>query len=165
MDRLMRASALGVILCGVVFGFVVGSRIDQSTITLLSGTLVGALVATPCVAVITWLAARRRDEGRRDDDWRAREHYLRQSAPLPPEPPQYWVVPGQPVTVDGRTARLAAPMNWPTGYGDLAGYMPRPRRKFYVIGENGEPRELADPSSPPLSPGQYDDPEDAPAVF
>jgi len=164
MDRLMKASAFGVILCGIVFGFVVGSRIDQSTITLLSGTLVGVLVATPCVAVITWLTARRRDDSRRDD-WRAHERYLRQTAPLPPEPPQYWVVQGQPVAADGRTARLSAPMGWPGHYGDAADYMPRPRRKFYVIGENGEPREVADPSGPALSPGQYDDMEDGPPVF
>ncbi len=160
MDRIVKASAFGVILCGVVFGFVVGSRIDQSTITLLSGTLVGVLVATPCVAVITWLAARRRD-----DDWRARERYMRQSAPLPPEPPQYWVVQGQPVAADGRAARLSTPMGWPGQYGDAAGFMPRPRRKFYVIGENGEPREVTDASNPALSAGRYDDPEDSPPVF
>lgn len=166
MDRLLKASALAVILCGVVFGFVAGSRIDQSTITLLSGTLVGVLVATPCVAAITWLAARRRD-----DDWRARERYMRQSAPLPPEPPQYWVVQGQPVATDGRTARLSAPMGWPGQYGDAgsastgSAFMPRPRRKFYVIGENGEPREVADASNAALSPGRYDDTEDTPPVF
>lgn len=160
MDRIVKASALGVILCGVVFGFVVGSRIDQSTITLLSGTLVGVLVATPCVAAITWLTVRRRD-----DDWRARERYMRQSAPLPPEPPQYWVVQGQPVTADARTARLSAPMGWSGPYGDAAGFMPRPRRKFYVIGENGEPREVADSANSALSTGRYDDMDDAPPVF
>jgi hypothetical protein len=160
MDRMVKASAFGVILCGVVFGFVVGSRIDQSTITLLSGTLVGVLVATPCVAAITWLTVRRRD-----DDWRARERYMRQSAPLPPEPPQYWVVQGQPMTADARAARLSAPMGWPGQYGDTAGFMPRPRRKFYVIGENGEPREVEDAANPALSAGRYDDMDDAPPVF
>ncbi len=160
MDRIVKASAFGVVLCGVVFGFVVGSRIDQSTITLLSGTLVGVLVATPCVAAITWLAVRRRD-----DDWRARERYTRQAAPLPPEPPQYWVVQGQPMTADARTARLSAPMGWPAQYGNAAGFMPRPRRKFYVIGENGEPHEVADAGNPALAPGQYDDLADAPPVF
>lgn len=160
MDRIIKATAFGVILCGIVFGFVVGSRIDQSTITLLSGTLVGALVTAPCVAAITWLAARRRD-----DDWRPREHYLRQSSPLPPEPPQYWMAQGQPVTADARTARLAAPMGWPGQYGEAAGFMPRPRRRFYVIGENGEPREVADSANPAPSAGGYDDTDDAPAVF
>ncbi len=159
MDRIVKAIAFGIILCGVAFGVIVGSRIDQSTITLLSGTLVGMLVATPSVAAITWLTMRRREE-RRAGEW-----HWRQSAPLPPEPPQYWVMQGQPAARDGRTAHLSTRLGWPTHYGNAADFMPRPRRKFYVIGENGEPHEVADAENPALAPGRYDDLEDSPPVF
>ena len=161
MDRLIKASAFAIVVCGIAFGFVAGSRIDQSTITLLSGTLVGIAVASPCVAIITWLAMRRKD-----DEWRGRERMMRQGAPLPPEPPQYWVVQGPPMAADGRTQRLAAPMamGWAGQYGEAAGLIPRPRRKFYVIGENGEPREVVDPTAPALTADGYGG-EESPQVF
>jgi hypothetical protein len=145
MDKLLKSLAFGIVLCGIVFGFVVGSRIDQSTITLLSGTLVGIAVAAPCVAVITWLVVRRKD-----DEWRVRERMLRQSAPLPPEPPAYWVVQAPPNA--GVIGSPGAPSNpyalanpYTTSMMPASG-MPRPRRRFYVIGENGEPREVPDPA-------------------
>lgn len=138
MDKLIKSLAFGIVVCGIAFGFVAGSRIDQSTITLLSGTLVGIAVASPCVAIITWLAIRRKDDAQ-EREWRMRERTMRQGAPLPPEPPQYWVVQAPPPAQNGR---LIAPY----GY-DQTAMVPRPRRRFYVIGENGEPREVADPTA------------------
>ncbi|MCS7062253.1 MAG: hypothetical protein RMN25_13990 [Anaerolineae bacterium] len=161
MDRIIKASAFGIVLCGIVFGFVAGSRIDQSTITLLGGALVGVLLATPCVAAVTWLAARRRD-----DAWRTQAQFMRHTAPLPPEPPQYWSVQSQPLPVGNRGPNLPVPMTWAgqaspgqtwPGQYDPAGFIPRPRRKFYVIGENGEPQEVTESVGRPLPRDQYDE--------
>ena len=158
MDRFIKASAIGIVLCGIVFGIVAGSRIDQSTITLLSGTLVGLAVGAPCAAIITWLAIRRRE-----DEWKARERAIRQQMQMQPPPPAWDVrLPAPPMenALLGQLAALAQLQQFQgQGTGAGAGYgaggypqvfLPRPPRKFYEIGDDGEAHEMADDSSGPL---------------
>lgn len=133
MDRLIKTLAVALIIFAVVLAFVVGNRMEQATITLLSGAAVGILLCAPAAAVIT-LATLRRKDLIRD------ERGQRYTSPLPQEPPTYWSVPHNPYVIDAR--RLAPGMGYlaPQGYGD-ANYALPARRKFYVIGENGDAQD------------------------
>jgi hypothetical protein len=152
MDRLLRALSIAIVIFATIVAFVVGSRIDQNTISLLSGTMIGILIATPGAAIITFVLLRRRENNAASGYDRS----LRHSAPLPQNPPQYWVLPQtmQPMRagaypVNAIPAGITA-MGWPMAPGmggEEMNYLPRPRRKFYVIGENGEPKALDDPAT------------------
>ena len=78
------------------------------------------------------------------------ERATRSSVPLPQSPPQYWVMPQMPAIANASMLQNALPggssvNGWP---GSQDGhYLPRPSRRFYVIGENGETKTVAgDPS-------------------
>ena len=133
MDRFIKTSAVALIIFAVVLAFVVGTRMEQATIILLSGAAGGILLCAPCAAVITFAAMKRRESAVRDD------RIQRYTAPLPQEPPTYWTLPAGPYVMDAR--RFAAGL--PAGAGGYAdpGYSMPARRKFYVIGESGEVRD------------------------
>lgn len=135
MDKLLKATFAGIILCGIVFGFVVGSRIDQSTITLLSGTLVGIAVAAPCTACIVWLVMRRQVE---DERVKSRAMQMNRM-----EMTQPWQV-QQPAMPDPALmmAMMMQQRGLPQGQ-QPQGFMPR-QRQFYTIGSDGEPKQLTD---------------------
>lgn len=128
MGKLMKAVAAAVILFFIVLGLVIGSRMDQTTIALLGGTMIGLLIATPSAAIVTYLAIRNRDEHSN----RPIHSYQQQ-----PQPPQYWVVP--------QSQHLPAPT---PHYNALpSNQYPAPfelpsRRKFYLIGDNGDATEI-----------------------
>src|SRR5262245_32456509 len=79
MDKLIKATAVAVVLFFVILAVVIGSRIDQITIALLAGVTVGLLVATPCTALVTYLAMRQNHEVIHHHD-----SGLYYGAPLPP---------------------------------------------------------------------------------
>jgi hypothetical protein len=129
MERLVKAVALAVILFFVVLGFVIGSRMDQTTIALLGGTTIGLLIAAPCSAIVTYLVLRNRDER----GYGQSRHYNQPQQ----TPPQYWVVQQAPNMPQSQphyntlpTTQYAAPFELP------------PRRKFYLIGESGDTSEI-----------------------
>jgi hypothetical protein len=152
MDRVIRATSVAIVVFATIVAFIVGSRIDQNTISLLSGTLIGILVTAPCVAIITFVAVRRRES----NSVSSYDRSMRQSVPMPQSPPQYWVLPqqfqgmgnpaGNPAYAHNAIAAGIAAPNWPMAQEDMQ-YLPRPRRRFYVIGENGEPKLLEDGSA------------------
>jgi len=160
MEKITRALAFGLLIAMVSFGIISATRVDASTIALLSGTAIGVLVAGPCAAAITWLAVRRRE------DTVQRERYNRNSAPMPSEPPQYWVVPGERVVLDARNGRLqpGTPAPW-SGMGTTDAYLPRPRRRFFMIGESGDQQELRDPASAMTSMDSSGSGEEGSGVF
>ena len=136
MEIFIRSLAIAIVLFFVVLGMVIGSRMDQTTIALLGGTVVGLLIATPCAVIVTYLAVRNRNE---------------LSAPctrqftqpvLPANPPQYWVVPQtmlapahiSPQSSTGVASALQQPV--------APAFELPPRRKFYLIGATGVPSEI-----------------------
>jgi hypothetical protein len=145
-----------VVLFAVVFAVVIGTRIDQNTVSLLAGTALGVMFTAPCVALIVWLVVRQRDDTRgvpRGYDVRTR------SVPyLAPEPPQYWIMPSPPQQTETRLPTMNAPsVNQPAWF-DPA--LLTARRRFVVIGEGGEVAEVRDPLA--MLPGRDD--EDATAL-
>ncbi|MEO6061449.1 MAG: hypothetical protein ABIQ99_05875 [Thermoflexales bacterium] len=133
MDKFIKTSALALIIFAVVLAFVVGTRMEQATIILLSGAAVGILLCAPCAAFITFAAMKRREGPVRD------ERMQRYTAPLPQEPPTFWSLPSGPYMVDARRFAPGLPAG-NGGYADMGYSMPA-RRKFYVIGESGEVRD------------------------
>lgn len=120
-----RISAIGILLFAAVLAYVVGTRIDKETISLLSGTAIGILVATPCASLITWILVKRRydDDRRKLEPTRTSYHFNRGAVD-----PQNWVAPQV----------YPYPQGYQQGYPQLPpGDMwqqPRPQRQFRVIG-------------------------------
>ncbi len=146
MERILRALSVSIVIIGSVVAFAVSTHIDQTTISVISGTVLGILIALPCGALLAFVLLRRRDNGYTATTY---ERQMRSTVPLPPNPPQYWVLPPQlagmanPAMLrNGMNAVLASPATWPSTV-DATGVLP-PRRRFYVIGENGEPRAVDD---------------------
>jgi hypothetical protein len=159
MDRVLRATSVAIIIFATVTAFVIGSRIDQNTISLLSGTMIGILVAAPCAAIITFVLVRRRDA----NSLSSYDRNMRQSTPMPQSPPQYWVMPQQYAQLNGAAYMQAGgAQGWPMPQQD-APYLPRQRR-FYVIGENGDPRMLEDRSAMAGSGDPYEADSESPGA-
>jgi hypothetical protein len=137
MEKVIRATSVAIVIFVTVIAFAVGSRIDQNTISVLSGAVIGILVATPCAAIITFLLVHRKDQ----NGVSVYERQIRHSAPLPQNPPQYWVLPQQFAPMInpayGNQALGAGTPGWQMQQNGVQA-LPRPRRRFYVIGESGE---------------------------
>ena len=137
MERLVKAVAAAVILFFAVLGLVIGTRMDQNTIALLGGTTIGLLIATPCAAVVTYLAVRNRDD-------HTYERGPRYTSHMPQSPPQYWVVPQhmqmqQPVQPQ---PQLQTPNAYAVRQPTNEYVLPAVKRRFYMIGETGDVQEL-----------------------
>jgi hypothetical protein len=141
MDKVNRAAAVGIILFSIVMAGFIGARVDQTTIALLGGTFLGLLVAVPATVLVVIVALRRRNDA-------PAEHGPRYSAPMPHSPPQYWVMPNAQYDVRAPYAPQAAPslatLQPPIAAPDYL--LPASRRRFYVIGEAGEVREIDAPT-------------------
>jgi hypothetical protein len=143
MDKINKAAAAGVVFFSIVLAGFVGIKVDQTTIALLGGAFIGLVVAIPTTALIMIVGLRKRDEGQP-----AQPRYHAPHAPLPASPPQYWVMPQgmpqQPYTVREPMPNyqvLQPPMAAPE-------YMlPQSRRRFYMIGEGGEVKEIEAPQN------------------
>jgi hypothetical protein len=143
MDKIARALAISIVIFATIVGFVVTSRIDQNTISVLSGAVIGIITAAPFAAILTIVLTRKRD----NTVVTSYERQMRSSVPLPQNPPQYWVLPQQFAGMNNGSygqqpqPALAGPSQWQMNADASANaYMMRPRRRFYVIGENGEPK-------------------------
>jgi hypothetical protein len=135
MDKINKAAATGVVFFSIVLAGFVGSRVDQTTIALLGGTFIGLLVAVPATLLIVLISQRRRDE-------QQHERMQRYATHMPPNPPQYWAMPPQPYDVrvlQPQQPQLQAPITAPEFM------LPMSRRRFYMIGEGGEVREIEAP--------------------
>jgi hypothetical protein len=134
MNAILRATAFAVMLFFIVLGFVIGARMDQTTIALLGGTAIGLLIVTPLAAMVTYLAIRRHDEVQ------SLSQHTRSTRE--PSPPQYWITPQVPVvgsyqpknTLTLPTSQVQSPYVMP--------YTLPPRRKFYLIGGDGFASEI-----------------------
>lgn len=138
MDKINKAAAAGVIFFSVILAGFVGIKVDQTTIALLGGAFIGLVVAIPTTALIMMIGMRRRDDA-------PAERQVRTQAPMPQNPPQYWVMPQPPYAVrepHQQYQQLQQPIAAPE-------YMlPQSRRRFYMIGEGGEVKEIEAPRDP-----------------
>jgi len=132
MERISKAVAVSLVLFAVVFAAFAGSRVDQITIALLGGVFIGLLISVPSVLLTTVLILRRRD---------AQTDSPRPTVPAPPSALAYWP-PQQP-----SSTYPAKPNAYPWLPSALPEFsLPAPRRRFYVIGESGEVREITNPT-------------------
>ena len=129
MERLTRAVSLAVVLFFVVLGIIVGSRMDQNTIALLGGVVIGLLVATPFAIVVTFIAVRSRAKHMEPPAW---------AAPMPN--PHYMVLP--PAQHGYLPPNATVPMPVMNTSHANEGFTLPPRRKFYLIGESGDVSEI-----------------------
>ena len=161
MDKVLRAFSVGIVLFAAIIAIIVGQRIDQNTVSLLSGAMIGVLVAAPCAGLVAFIAARRRENNNQSGYERSIRHGYQSGYQLPPNPPQYWVLPQQFQTPQAVAAGMNA-AGWP-GSQEQMQYLPRPRRRFFVIGENGEPKPLENEA---VNDASYPfDPDEAGAAF
>lgn len=140
MDKLNKAAAASLVMFSVILAAFIGSRVDQVTIALLGGTFIGLLIAIPSALLVMMVVLRRRDDADRERYDRPRYTHM------PPSPPQYWVMP---TTTDAPynmhvTQPLSSPqVRAPAVTPEYA--LPATRRRFYLIGESGEMREIEAP--------------------
>jgi hypothetical protein len=150
MDKINKAAAAGIVFFSIVLAGFVGVKVDQTTIALLGGAFIGLVVAIPTTALIMMIGLRKRDDG-------PQASQPRHQAPLPASPPQYWVMPQgmpqSPYTVREPQAnyqQLQQPIAAP------AYLLPQSRRRFYMIGEGGEVKEIEAPRDPDFdAPNSY----------
>ena len=146
MDRINKAAAAGVIFFSIMLAGFVGMKVDQMTIALLGGAFVGLVVAIPTTALIMIVGLRRRDDISPD-------RTQRYHSPLPQNPPQYWVMPQQPYAVREPGANYHQ-LQQPSAAPEYM--MPLSRRRFYMIGEGGEVKEIEAPREADLdNPNDY----------
>jgi len=132
MERISKAIAVSLVLFAVVFAAFAGSRVDQITIALLGGVFIGLLISVPSALLMTALVLRRRD---------ARMDPPPPTIPATPSASIYWP-PQQPSS--NYPAKSSAYPWLPNALPEFS--LPAPRRRFYVIGESGEVREITNPT-------------------
>jgi hypothetical protein len=142
MDKVSKASAISIVIFSIVLAGFIGSRVDQMTIALLGGTFIGLVVAIPATVLIVVIAMRKRDEASVERTHRySTPNY---SAPMPPSPPQYWVMPNQ--AYDPRATQVVQmPQQLQQPIAAPEFMLPATRRRFYMIGEGGDAQEIEAP--------------------
>jgi hypothetical protein len=139
MDKVNKAVAVSIIIFSIVLAGFIGARVDQMTIALLGGTFIGLVVAIPATVLVVLVATRRREEA-------SIERTQRYSAPMPQSPPQYWVMPNQ--AYDPRMTQVmqmpqSQQLQQPIAAPEFM--LTASRRRFYMIGEGGEVKEIESP--------------------
>jgi hypothetical protein len=125
MQTLNRAAGVAIVLFFTGLGLMIGWRIDQVTIALLAGVTIALVVVIPIAALIVVLIQRDRSS----------TYTPHQVSPPPayyPPPQQHYFAPP--------TAKAYLPPQPPVEYAEP--YTLSPRRRFYVIGEDGSSREI-----------------------
>jgi hypothetical protein len=138
MDKVLRAFSVGILLFATIIAFIVGSRIDQNTVSLLSGAMLGILIAVPCAILVTFIAVRRRES----NNISVYERSMRHGYQMPPSPPQYWVMPPQFQTPAQTAPAIPGGLSMTAWPGSPEEMQSLARRRFYVIGENGVPKPV-----------------------
>ncbi len=149
MDKIIRAFTISIVVFAIIFAYFVSTRIDQTTVSVISGAMIGIITAAPLAIIMTLVVARRRE----DPYTSSYERQTRSSVPLPQNPPQYWMTPQQYGAANnngyGQSPALVAPSQWQMnseaagatrGASPASAQMANSRRRFYVIGEDGQPK-------------------------
>lgn len=136
MEKLTRAAGAAFVIFAAVFAFIAGQRIDQMTIALLGGVMIGLLFTVPMLVVVVIALNRNR---RAEEPISAPEHYY---APMPQQSPQMWLTPAQIQQLGSAQPQAYGYQSQaPQGYSAPPMFQLPPQRKFMVIGENGEMNE------------------------
>jgi hypothetical protein len=145
MDKINKGAAAGVIFFSIVLAGFVGIKVDQTTIALLGGAFIGLVVAIPTTALIMMVGLRKRE----DTPAGTQGRYHAPQAPLPASPPQYWVMPQGSYSVrEPQQAYPAQPQALQRPLAAPEYLLPASRRRFYMIGEGGEVKEIEAPQEP-----------------
>ena len=139
MNNVNKAIGAGIVFFSVVLAGFVGARVDQTTIALLGGTFIGLLVAVPATLLVVLMSQRRRDEQQQHSQ------QPRYSAHMPPNPPQYWMMPQQPYDIRMLNPQPSHQAQLNSGIPAPEFMLPLSRRRFYMIGEGGEVKEIEAP--------------------
>lgn len=126
MDKLIRGTAAAFAVFAGVFAFIVGQRIDQITMALLGGVLIGLLVTVPVFGALVYAAIK--TSARNQELLPSRQHFY---APMPQPQPQFWS-PASPMRTDAHSFSDAS-----SAFPAPAMFQLPPQRKFYVIGDDG----------------------------
>lgn len=134
--------AIGKVLTFLMLMFVISmavaiaSRLDQLTVSLLSGVMVGMLMATPVTALVTYLTMRQRQS----ENTPAPYTQIRPAPVAPPvsQPPQivmlpapaHYQLPMQMMRQPQYQSQPVEPFSMP------------PQRRFYMIGVDGSASEI-----------------------
>jgi hypothetical protein len=117
MKTIATALGIGIVLAMSILAYMLGTRMDQNTMSMIGGTLIGLVVSAPVVCICVFVTMRvKMSPPRQDYD----PGYRMQA------PPQYWV---QPPTEADQLQQPYQP------------YTPAPR-KFYTIGMDGQPSQI-----------------------
>lgn len=136
MEKLTRAAGAAFIIFAAVFAFIAGQRIDQLTIALLGGVMIGLLFTVPLLVVVFVALNRNR---RAEEPISAPEHYY---APMPQQAPQTWLTPAQIQQLSSAQPQgFGFQPQTAQAYAAPPMFQLPPQRKFLVIGENGEMNE------------------------
>jgi hypothetical protein len=125
MQTLNRAAGIAIVLFFTGLGLMIGWRIDQVTIALLAGVTIALVVVIPTAALVIVLI--QRDRSSSDS-----QRQVISPVPYPLPPTQHYFAPP--------TAKAYLPSQPPADYAEP--YTLSPRRRFYIIGEDGTSREL-----------------------
>jgi hypothetical protein len=125
MQTLNRAAGVAIVLFFTGLGLMIGWRIDQVTIALLAGVTIALVVVIPITALIIVLIQRDRSSA---------YSYHQATPPTVPYPssPQHVIAPPTP--------KAYLPSQAPDAYAEP--FAMSPRRRFYIIGEDGTSREI-----------------------
>ena len=139
MEKYTKISAYAVFIFVGLFAIVVGTRIDQQTISLLAGTVMGFLVASVTVGSFAYVLGRRRP------DIREQSQQMRYISAVP-QPQQMYTMPpyiqqfqahmGSANQYNAMLMQQSAPITQTM-------QLPQPRR-FYTIGTAGASEEMTD---------------------
>ena len=127
MSRLFKVLVFALVMFCAIFAAVIGARLDESVITLIGGIVLGSLIAAPLTAILTMLMVRRREAAAMPQQPPVFQH---------PPAPQFLVLPpmyGPPNAQLPQTPsrrEIAEPYSLPA------------KRRFYLIGEDGQPTEI-----------------------
>ena len=140
MDKYTRISTYAVLAFAAIFAVVIGSRIDQQTISVLAGTVMGFLVASITVGGIAYMLGRRRGEPRESAP------QIRYISPMPQTPPPFALPQYFQPPAPGSQPYQYQPAGW--GYGAPNGTPPpmqlAPPRRFFTIGSAGSIEEMSE---------------------
>lgn len=137
-SMLGRAFTVAVVLFSLGIAILIGVRMDQASVSIISGFIIGAAIGAPIVSIITWLVVRQRQAD-------ATVFSSRTSQPsMPSTPPQVVYLPA-PAPYQPMPSGTHRPAPWST-----EPFVMSKQRRFYLIGDDGLVSEIkpdADPAS------------------
>ena len=132
MNGFVKTIVFLVLLFVISAAVVIATRLDQLTVSLLGGVLVGVLLAAPIASVMTYLALRQRQVEAVANPY----NQIRQQPAPPSLPPQIVMLPA-PTNYQPPMQTMRQPM-----YHQAEPFTLPPQRRFYMIGDDGSASEI-----------------------